>query len=222
MYPMRSTPATTAASALAERLRADINEGHWPPGAALRQEDLAARYGTSRIPVREALNVLGADGLVTIEPNRGAYIARLTPADVDEIFDLRVMLESAVLAAALPNHTAKTLLRLESAQAQLELEDSRRGWIEGDRAFHDALYGPSGRDRTLGLVRALRMQVERYGLPLLTPGTRRNEWAKEHRALIAAVRARNAERAIETLTRHLRETQAAVRSAASSAFKQED
>jgi len=219
---MRSNPATTVAFALAERLRADINEGNWPPGAALRQEELAERYGTSRIPVREALNVLGADGLVTIEPNRGAYIARLTPTDVDEIFDLRVMLESAALAAALPSHTAKTLLHLESAQAQLELEDSRRGWIEGDRAFHDALYGPSGRDRTLGLVRALRMQVERYGLPLLTPGTRRNEWAKEHRALIAAVRARNAERAIDLLLRHLRETQAAVRSAASSSFKQED
>jgi DNA-binding GntR family transcriptional regulator len=219
---MRSNPATTVAFTLAERLRADINEGHWPPGAALRQEDLAERYGTSRIPVREALNLLGADGLVTIEPNRGAYIARLTPAEVDEIFDLRVMLESAALAAALPSHTAKSLLRLESAQAQLELEDSRRGWIEGDRAFHDALYGPSGRDRTLGLVRALRIQVERYGLPLLTPGTRRNEWAKEHRALIAAVRAKNEERAIEMLTRHLRETQGAVRSATSSSFKEED
>jgi DNA-binding GntR family transcriptional regulator len=222
MYPMTSTPATTVAFALAERLRADINEGLWPPGAALRQEDLAKRYGASRIPVREALNVLGADGLVTIEPNRGAYVARLTPAEVDEIFDLRVMLESAALAAALPMHSARTLLRLENAQAQLELEDTRTGWIEGDRAFHDALYGPSGRDRTLGLVRALRMQVERYGLPLLTPGTRRNEWAKEHRALIAAVRAKNKERAIGMLTRHLRETQAAVRSAASISFKQED
>ena len=219
---MKSNPTTTVAFALAERLRADINEGHWPPGAALRQEDLAERYGASRIPVREALNVLGADGLLTIEPNRGAYVARLTAAEVDEIFDLRVMLESAALAAALPGHTAKTVLRLESAQAELELEDTRRGWIEGDRAFHDALYGPSGRDRTLGLVRALRMQVERYGLPLLAPGTRRNEWAKEHRALIEAVRAKNKERAIEMLTRHLRETQAAVRSAASRSFKQED
>ena len=65
------------------------------------------------------------------------------------------------------------------------------------------------------------MQVERYGLPLLTPGTRRNEWAKEHRALIAAVRARNEERAIDMLTCHLRETQAAVRSAASNSFTED-
>lgn len=204
---------STTAGDIAARLRADIDAGAWPAGAPLRQEDLAARYGASRIPVREALTLLRADGLVCIEPNRGAFVTRLTTAEVDEIFDLRVLLETDVLLRALPLHTPKSILRLQLAQTELEGEDSRRGWLDGDRAFHEALYAPSGRARTLALIWSLRAQVERYGLTQLTPGVRRAGWAKEHQQLISAVNIRDSRQAAEALQRHLRETQSAVRTA---------
>jgi DNA-binding GntR family transcriptional regulator len=148
-----------------------------------------------------------------IEPNRGAFIPSLAPEEIDEIFDLRLMLESDALEHALTRHDRKTRLRLEALQAELEIEETRSGWIAGDRAFHEALYAPSGRRRTLELIRTLRAQTERYGLSRLDPGSRRKPWAEEHRALIRAIAKGDREKALGTLKLHLRETQAAVRAA---------
>jgi DNA-binding GntR family transcriptional regulator len=200
----------TTASLLADQLRADIDTGVWKPGAALRQEELATRYGASRIPVREALQLLQAEGLVVIAPNRGASVASLTRTEVEEIFDLRGMLEADLLARAVPHHDRKTLVRLESIQEELEVEDSRAGWLTGDRRFHEALYRPAGRARTFNLMLMLRRQVERYALSQVEPGTRRDEWKREHRAVIAAVRAKDVDRAVLRLTEHLNETRAVV------------
>jgi len=207
-YPIM--PGDTTATTLAELLRTDIDAGVWAPGAVLRQEELAARYGASRIPVREALQLLRADGLLEIEPNRGAYVKALTAEQIDEIFDLRVLLEGYLLTVAVPLHNAKTLVRLHSIQAELEVEDSRTGWLNGDRHFHQTLYEPAGRTRTLEIVIMLRRQVERYALHDITPGTRRAEWRREHRSLLAAVKARDTKRAGGILTDHLNETRAVV------------
>jgi len=202
--------ASTSAAIIAARLRADINEGRWPDGAALRQDELAMLYGVSRIPVREALNLLRDDGLVVIEPNRGAYIIKLSVAEVEEIFDLRVLLESDALRRAIPAHSRKTLVLIEAMQAQLELEDVKAAWMQSDRAFHEALYAPSYRPQTLALISKLRSRVERYGLSKLRPGSRREGWAREHRQLLAAVAAGDVEGAVKVLSEHLQETCRAV------------
>jgi DNA-binding GntR family transcriptional regulator len=200
----------TTASALAERLRADIDEGAWAPGAPLRQEELADRYRVSRIPVREALQLLQSQGLVVVAPNRGAFVTALDADEVEEIFDLRVMLESHLLSAALPRHNHKSTARLEAIQQQLEVEDSRAGWLDGDRRFHEALYEPADKPRTLAMVLTLRGQVARYAMAHVGPGTRRAEWKREHRQLIAAVRSKDEAAAVAALTQHLQETRAAV------------
>jgi DNA-binding GntR family transcriptional regulator len=200
----------TTASALAERLRADIDEGAWEPGAALRQEELADRYQVSRIPVREALQLLQSQGLVVVAPNRGAFVAAPDADEVEEIFDMRLLLEAHLLAAAIPRHNHKSAARLETIQRELELEDSRAGWLAGDRRFHEALYEPAGKPRTLATVLTLRGQVARYAMDHIGPRTRKSEWKREHRQLIAAVRAKDATLAVAALTEHLRETRAAV------------
>lgn len=204
------TDAPTTAHALAEQLRADINAGLWPGGAVLRQDELARRYGASRIPVREALKQLGAEGLVTLAPNRGACVAVLDAAEVTEIFELRLWLETRALRAALPNHTARTLVELAGLQALLDVEDRRADWIASDRRFHEALYAPSAQTRTLALIRQLRGQVERFLAPQLGPHSRREGWSDEHQALIDAVRQRDESRAVAVLTAHLRQTGALV------------
>lgn len=208
---MRPMASSTSAGVVADRLRDDINQGQWADGAALRQEEIAALYGVSRIPVREALNLLRDDGFVVIEPNRGAYVSTLTVAEVDEVFELRVLLETHALRAAIPHHDAKSLLRIESLQAQLEIEDSKPAWIRTDRAFHEALYAPAARPQTLAMIGKLRGRVERHGLSKLRPSSRRAGWALEHKQLIEAVRRKDVEQGITTLTNHLRETHVLVR-----------
>jgi DNA-binding GntR family transcriptional regulator len=200
----------TTASDIANRIRVDLNVGTWGPGDALRQEELADRYGASRMPVREALLLLHAEGLITMQPNRGAIVVKLDAHDVVEIFDLRHQVETYLLTHAIPHHDAKSLARVEAIQQELEVEDSRSGWLDGDKQFHARLYEPAARPRALEIASMLRAQVERFGLHTLTPDSRRLEWAEEHRDLIEAVRRKDVTACIKVLENHLRHTQDAV------------
>lgn len=203
---MQTKPSTTA-HGIADQLRDALNAGRWSPGAALRQEELAEEFSVSRIPVREALSQLHAEGLVVIHPNRGAYVASFTQAQMREIFDLRVLLECEALRHAVPRHTPQSLRQVEALQHTLDAADDKLEWARGDRAFHDALYAPSGRERTLALINGLRGSIERFYLARLTPNSRRAAWRGEHQRLIAAVKVRDARAAQRELTEHLRETE---------------
>ena len=209
-------PATTADS-VAAALRSALHQGRWAPGAALRQEDLASEFGVSRIPVREALNKLQAEGLVVVEPNRGAFVARLSAAEVDEVFDLRVLLECDALRHAIPQHSARTLRQLQALQAELDVEDDPNLWLVTDAAFHEVLYAPSGRSKTLEMIAMLCASVTRLYRAHLSPQSRRKGWRDEHHALLKAVGARQVDKAVAALTRHLRETQAVAQAALAAA-----
>jgi DNA-binding GntR family transcriptional regulator len=205
--PTKSNNPPASGHAILAALRAAITSGSLPPGAVLRQVDLAEEFGVSRIPVREALQALQSEGLVLIEPNRGAFVASYSAAQLCEMFDLRVMLEIDALQHAIPQHTERSLRRLEAVQRELDCEDQPREWIRLDRTFHDELYGPSARARTLELIAGLRGAVERFYLAHLTPDTGRVAWNDEHQQLIAAVRARDIDTASAILIVHLRQTQ---------------
>lgn len=97
--------------------------------------------------------------------------------------------------------------RLEAVQRELDCADRPAEWIRLDRCFHDELYGPSGRLRTLEMIARLRGAVERFNLVRLGPDVRRVAWNGEHQQLIAAVRARDIEAANAILSTHLRQTQ---------------
>jgi DNA-binding GntR family transcriptional regulator len=200
----------TTASEIADRIRTDLDAGKWAPGEALRQEELAEQYGASRMPVREALLQLHSEGLIWMQPNRGAVVVQLAESDVIEIFDLRCQIETYLLAHAIPRHNAKSIGRVEAIQQELEVEDSRTAWLDGDRRFHARLYEPAEKPRAIGVAAMLRAQVERYGLQVLTPNSRRPEWAKEHGELIAAARRNDVDAGVKALESHLRHTQAEV------------
>ncbi len=200
-------PRAQGGPAILAALRADISSGKLAPGAVLRQAELAEQFGTSRIPVREALNSLQAEGLVQIEPNRGAYVTTLGADELHELFDLRVLLESDLLRRAVPLHTERSLRRLESIQHELDGETEPLEWLRLDRAFHDGLYAPSGRTRSLQMVASLRASVERFYLAQLGPEARRPGWNDEHQRLVALVRAGDADGACAMLAGHLRETE---------------
>src|ERR1700678_2953735 len=98
-------PRQSLTSAVAEKLRDQIIRGEIPEGAQLRQDAIANQYQVSRIPVREALRQLDAEGLIAIVPNRGAVVPALSPDDVEELFSIRALLEPEVLKLSIPHLT---------------------------------------------------------------------------------------------------------------------
>lgn len=207
----RRVPASsitqTSSSAVIHLLRQSLDRGRWSPGEPLRQEEIAAELGVSRVPVREAFFQLQAEGLVQVVPNKGVYVRTLSADNLRELFRLRRLLEADVLADAVPLHTAGTLNRLETVQAALDKARTVADWLAGDREFHEALYAPAQRPETLTLIRRLRFSVDRFYFSRLKPSTRAQAGHDEHHALIRAVRRHDAAAAARLLGKHLDATE---------------
>jgi DNA-binding GntR family transcriptional regulator len=182
-----------------QRIRRSLLRGDYAPGAWLRQDDLAAELGVSKIPVREALQRLAAASLVTFEPNRGALVRPLTAPDADEIFALREAVELKLLRRAIGRHTTVDLATAELALANTSLPMTEANWL-----FHRALYLAAGWPRALATVETLHTAVAPYVL-LYTEslgGAAHSE--AEHRELLEHSRAAEAASAVRTLRTHLR------------------
>ena len=160
--PPRLRRATTTPDLIADTLRDEILHGAFAPGQPLRQEELAERFGVSRLPVRDALLRLEAQGLVHVYPNRGAFVISLSPDEVREIYEMRILLEGDMIERAVPRMTADDWRRIDAAHAESARSANGPEWVEGDWAFHRALYEPAGRPRQLAMIEQLRGTVARY------------------------------------------------------------
>jgi DNA-binding GntR family transcriptional regulator len=194
----------TTPDLIADALRDEIRRGELLPGRALRQEELAERFGVSRLPVRDALLRLEAEGLVAVYPNRGAFVVELSADEVREIYDLRLLLEVDALQVAVPRMTAAALERIESACDTAERGVLGPAWGELDRAFHQSLYAPSARPRQLTLIESLRATVDRYWWAHEELHAHTADWLRDHRALVTACRRHDAATAGRLLAEHLR------------------
>ena len=197
----------TTSSAVTQLLRQSLDRGRWASGSPLRQEEIAAEFGVSRVPVREALFQLQAEGLVQMVPNKGMYVRTASEADLREWFRLRMLVECDMLAEAVPLHTAATLNRVETVQAALDKAQAVADWIAGDREFHEALYAPAQRPESMAMVRRLRHLVDRFYFARMKPTSRAQGWHEEHHALVRAVRRRDAKAAVKVLQAHLAQTE---------------
>lgn len=195
--------AQTTQDLIVEALRADITEGRIRPGSPLRQEDLADRFEVSRIPIREALRRLESEGLVRVFPNRGAFVVQLSPTEIREITDLRVMVEGDLIFRAVPCLTDKALARIAETLEAAERTAATAAWVEGDRAFHVSLYAPAERPRQLGLAMSLRTEVERYEVLYQQLPADRPAWLHDHRAIADACLRRDAEAARSCVAEHI-------------------
>lgn len=196
---------TVVESAAAE-LRRRILSGEFREGEALRQDALAAEFGVSRIPVREAFRQLAAEGLVTIHPHRGAVVSALSPDEIAELFDLRALLEPELIRRAAPRRTEADLREAERvllAYSAAIAAGDLNAWGELNTEYHLALYRPAGRPQTLSIVRALLANTDRFTrLQLaLAGGTERAE--REHAELLALCRAGRARDAAALTRRHV-------------------
>jgi len=196
----------TLGSALVDRLRAEIMEGALAPGTPLRQDALAANYGVSRIPVREALIQLEAEGLVESVPHRGAVVTRLSEEEVADVFALRRLLEPRLLRASLPRLSELDLGRLEKtgrafAEAIRTGDAARWGRLNAD--LHVAMYLRADQPRTLAIVRGLLGTSERYTRIQLDRAAAWRRAQDEHNELVELCRARDVDRAVAALEAHI-------------------
>jgi DNA-binding GntR family transcriptional regulator len=180
-------------------VRRGLIRGDYRPGAWLRQDDLAAELGVSKIPVREALQRLAAAALVTFEPNRGALVRPLTSADAEEIYALRMGVEPELLRRAIGRHTI-----VDQATAELALKSDSRTLTEANWEFHRALYDAAGWPRALTMVETLQAAVAPYVLLYSESLGGAAHSDAEHQELLEHFRAGDARSADRVLRVHLR------------------
>jgi DNA-binding GntR family transcriptional regulator len=196
-------PQTTS-DLIAGELRQDIVRGTIPPGSPLRQEAIAKRFSVSRIPVREALRALERDGLVEVHPNRGAYVVRLSPEEIVETTDLRILIEGDLIARAAPMMSDADLGTVVAAAKAAEAASMTPAWNDADREFHVALYAPARRPQQLALAVSLRRSIARYWSLYGQLPARRKEWLRDHGRLVEVCRDRNGKAAQRLIADHIR------------------
>lgn len=197
----------TASEAVAESLRSAIRSGRLADGAELNQVALAEHFGVSRVPVREAMRQLQAEGWITARPHHRAVVHALGREQILEILELRALLESHLMAKSVANIGEARLARLERLCEQMERLTDHERWLEANRTFHRELYVDSGAETTIELVEQLSAQVERYVRDLRGKGVERNgEAVAEHRAILEAVRARDVPKAKRLIEAHIEHT----------------
>ncbi len=203
--PLRIERKTVAMLAL-ERLRERILHGDYPEGAPLRQDALAAELGVSRIPVREALRQLEAEGLVTFSPHVGAVVSSLSLEEIRELFDLRALLESELLRRAIPHMHEDDLARAAGVLAEYRAAFRRRdvaAWGALNWEFHAALLQPAAQPLTMAILQNLHNQSDRYTRLQLALTHGEDRAREEHSAILEAVRDYEAQRACALLASHI-------------------
>ena len=169
--------APSASEIIAKHLREAIIAGHFAEDEPIRQDDIAQLFNVSKIPVREALKRLEAEGLVLFQRNKGAVVTRISEPELAQMFEVRVLLEAQAIRLAVPNMDETTFARAEAICADFVGEDNV------GRSIHDKL------------ERYLRMQMS------LSEGKQRAD--QEHREIVAACRAGDAERAAALIEAHI-------------------
>ena len=216
LAPARSRP--TRAETLANDLAAAITGGALAPGTTLEEERLAAAYGVSRTPVREALRLLGATGLVEQRARRGAVVARPEPKRLAEMFQAMAELEAicAGLCATLMPPASRAALRARhEAMAPLAASGDVAGYRAANVRFHEALYAGAANSYLAELAEATRRRLAPFRAAQLSGPERLAASHAEHGVIIAAILAGDREAAGVAVRHHLASTETAWGSLAS-------
>jgi DNA-binding GntR family transcriptional regulator len=203
-----ATPTGAASARVAAYLRAAILDGAIAPGDRIRQEDVAERFGASRLPVREALRMLEADGLIEHEPHKGARVPRLSRHEVAVIYQMRERLEPLALTESIPNLEAAELDRLRSLQDAIEADVDRSAFLALDREFHLLTYSGCGIGPLTSMVTRLWNSTQHYRRAFVALSGPSRMWVvhAEHRLLLDAIERRDTADAERYLSGHIRRT----------------
>jgi DNA-binding GntR family transcriptional regulator len=204
-------PTGAASGRIAAHLRDEILRGDLRPGDRIRQEEVAERFGASRLPVREALRILEAEGLTEHETHKGARVPRLSQHEVEVIYQMRERLEPLALAESIAALTDGDVARIEEVQRRIEADgdgiDVTR-FLELDREFHLATYSACAIDPLMSNVRRLWNSTQHYRRAFVALSGPGRMWVvnAEHRLILDAVERRDPVDAERYLSGHIRRT----------------
>jgi DNA-binding GntR family transcriptional regulator len=201
--PFRRPP--TAQEAVLAELRRSILEGELAPGAQILQDRIAEQLGVSRVPVREALKMLEGEGQVSYAPHRGYFVTELDAAELMEVYQIRDILEAEAVTRALPHLGDDDYERMQEAVDDMEAAEGEGDIVAltaANRRFHFALMEPCGMPRLLRIIRQLWDSTDPYRSVYFGHERHRKTVRQEHRAILRAVRERNADELVRELTEH--------------------
>jgi len=201
--------AQASAEWVAERLRDMIVKGDLPPGARIVERRISADLNVSRTPVREALKLLRADGLIEISMHRGAQVTRYTEKEAEDLFDLISVIEGLAAERLARRLTGQTLRRLERLHARM-LDEYAAGdasaYFDMNTEIHDTIVDEAGNPVLAESHRRVMVRARRGRFMAILDADRWRQAVEEHEAVMAAFRARDVQSAGEIWRTHLRRT----------------
>jgi DNA-binding GntR family transcriptional regulator len=206
----------TLADAAAEKLRALIGEGSLAPGERLTEAELSGRLGISRIPLREALRALAAEGIVTIEPHKGAVVTPVTPEEVDEVFPVLAALEGAageLAAERMGEDERQEIAALHEAMLAAHKAGRRSTFLAHNETIHERIVAAAANPTLAALHRALSLRLKRIRYVARVEESSWEQSVAEHAAMMDALVRRDGRALGAALREHLASKRAAVREA---------
>ncbi|WP_085026403.1 GntR family transcriptional regulator [Ensifer aridi] len=211
--------APTASDVILKFIRDSIVDGTLDEGEPIRQDDVARMFNVSKIPVREALKRLEAEGLVAFQRNKGAVVTSMSEPEIVQIFEVRAILESSALRFSIPHMTDRTFDRAQAYCDAFAEETNVGRWAELNWQFHSCLYEDAQRPYLVNMIRSVNDRIERYLRVQLSLSKGQEIAAREHRQILDLCRQRDIEgaaklvhdhimRACESLMNHLPRTPA--------------
>jgi len=198
-----------ASHRIADSLRTAILDGNYLPGARIRQEDVAARSGASRIPVREALRMLDSEGLVTLVANSGAWVTKLTLSECVETYLIRERLEPLLLRTSMPRLDAAAVDRLGRLVDEMEASGAELdAFMRADREFHLSSYAGAASSEMWQIIHRMWNTTQHYRREFtrLAAGGGLSVTHLEHRLLLDCIRRQDPDDAERVLIMHIRRT----------------
>lgn len=199
---MKSQTHETHAARIARVLAQKIIAGDIPPGARLRQDHIAAEFGASHVPVREAFRQLESQGLAESLPRRGVRVTDFDLAELREVAEMRASLEALALRHAAPRMTRALLAEAEQLSRRCDEADNVRDWEAANRQFHHMILAPCAMPRLLRTIDDLQTASARFLFAAW-----RQDWESrtdhDHRAILEALRKGQTDQACATLARHV-------------------
>ena len=177
-----------------------------PPGARLRQEEIAARLSVSTTPVREAFRILEAEGLVRLDPGRGVLVFRPSMEEVSETYEIREVLEMLAVQHAVETLGETEIAELEGILDELDRTTDRDTWIRLNNRYHDQMYSFASRPKLRSIIVSLRDSMSGYMHSAIHRAIESGRASREHRAILEACRQGDVQRAQEAVKAHLHAT----------------
>lgn len=209
-------PRATFASMVGERIRSRIIEGELPPGSQLHEVELAASFGVSRGPVREALQRLIQEGLLRSEPHRGVFVPVMSADDVEDIYLAREALEGSAVRRIIATRRAtaayKTLDKVVRSMEAAEKAEDWKALASRDLDFHTALVAAAASPRLERMFTTVISETQLCLSMLTSELEGRDLLVEEHREISEMIRAEDSEGAMAALTKHFDEAVVTLRS----------